>query len=101
MVGSMFIADAHEKISVQTNEAILLALYEAVHLNRNFITVLAQSHPEMGLVTTPVSPTPTTPATPLGTTPPSSDGEATTCIIVFLINMILDLSFSLFSVFII
>ncbi|EPY82573.1 hypothetical protein CB1_000642031 [Camelus ferus] len=72
-VGSMFIADAHEKISVQTNEAILLALYEAVHLNRNFITVLAQSHPEMGLVTTPVSPVPTTPATPLGTTPPSSD----------------------------
>uniref|UniRef100_A0A8C4LFL8 Armadillo like helical domain containing 3 n=1 Tax=Equus asinus asinus TaxID=83772 RepID=A0A8C4LFL8_EQUAS len=56
-----------------TNEAILLALYEAVHLNRNFITVLAQSHPEMGLVTTPVSPAPTTPATPLGTTPPSSD----------------------------
>ncbi|XP_045424506.1 armadillo-like helical domain-containing protein 3 isoform X3 [Lemur catta] len=31
------------------------------------------SHPEMGLVTTPVSPAPTTPATPLGTTPPSSD----------------------------
>ncbi|XP_058399821.1 armadillo-like helical domain-containing protein 3 isoform X4 [Diceros bicornis minor] len=75
MVGSMFIADAHEKISVQTNEAILLALYEAVHLNRNFITVLAQSHPEMGLVTTPVSPAPATPATPLGTTPPSSDDE--------------------------
>ncbi|XP_065377393.1 armadillo-like helical domain-containing protein 3 isoform X8 [Macaca fascicularis] len=73
MVGSMFIADAHEKISVQTNEAILLALYEAVHLNRNFITVLAQSHPEMGLVTTPVSPAPATPVTPLGTTPPSSD----------------------------
>ncbi|KFO32309.1 hypothetical protein H920_06256 [Fukomys damarensis] len=73
MVGSMFIADAHEKISVQTNEAILLALYEAVHLNRNFITVLAQSHPEMGLVTTPVSPIPTAPVTPLGTTPPSSD----------------------------
>ncbi|XP_020822808.1 armadillo-like helical domain-containing protein 3 isoform X2 [Phascolarctos cinereus] len=73
MVGSMFIADAHENISVQTNEAILLALYEAVHLNRNFITVLAQSHPEMGLVATPVSPVPATPATPLGTTPPSSD----------------------------
>uniref|UniRef100_A0A8C6GZL8 Armadillo-like helical domain containing 3 n=2 Tax=Mus TaxID=862507 RepID=A0A8C6GZL8_MUSSI len=75
MVGSMFIADAHEKLSVQTNEAILLALYEAVHLNRNFITVLAQSHPEMGLVTAPASPTPTTPVTPLGTTPPSSDDE--------------------------
>ncbi|KAJ6669193.1 hypothetical protein lerEdw1_008002 [Lerista edwardsae] len=73
MVGSMFIADADEKISVQTNEAILLALYEAVHLNRNFITVLAQSHPEIGLVTMPESPIPTTPVTPLGTTPPSSD----------------------------
>uniref|UniRef100_A0A8B9EU85 Armadillo like helical domain containing 3 n=1 Tax=Amazona collaria TaxID=241587 RepID=A0A8B9EU85_9PSIT len=73
MVGSMFIADADEKISVQTNEAILLALYEAVHLNRNFITVLAQSHPEMGLMTTPTSPIPATPVTPLGTTPPSSD----------------------------
>ncbi|KAK2530564.1 hypothetical protein Q9233_006125 [Columba guinea] len=98
MVGSMFIADADEKISVQTNEAILLALYEAVHLNRNFITVLAQvsfsamfahffvvdvfqirkskmelSHPEMGLMTTPTSPIPVTPVTPLGTTPPSSD----------------------------
>uniref|UniRef100_A0A8C5WW36 Armadillo like helical domain containing 3 n=1 Tax=Laticauda laticaudata TaxID=8630 RepID=A0A8C5WW36_LATLA len=73
MVGSMFIADADEKISVQTNEAILLALYEAVHLNRNFITVLAQSHPEIGLVTMPESPVPTTPVTPLGTTPPSSD----------------------------
>uniref|UniRef100_A0A8D2MF10 Armadillo like helical domain containing 3 n=2 Tax=Passerellidae TaxID=1729112 RepID=A0A8D2MF10_ZONAL len=73
MVGSMFIADADEKISVQTNEAILLALYEAVHLNRNFITVLAQSHPEMGLMTSPTSPVPTTPVTPLGTTPPSSD----------------------------
>uniref|UniRef100_A0A4W3GSB3 Armadillo like helical domain containing 3 n=1 Tax=Callorhinchus milii TaxID=7868 RepID=A0A4W3GSB3_CALMI len=73
MMGSMFIADAEEKISVQTNEAILLALYEAVHLNRNFITVLAQSHPEIGL-STPITPvTPTTPSTPLGTTPPSSD----------------------------
>ncbi|XP_027449459.1 armadillo-like helical domain-containing protein 3 isoform X4 [Callorhinus ursinus] len=32
-----------------------------------------ESHPEMGLVTTPVGPVPATPATPLGTTPPSSD----------------------------
>ncbi|KAF4073334.1 hypothetical protein AMELA_G00257610 [Ameiurus melas] len=73
MVGSMFIADADEKLSVQTNEAILLALYEAVHLNRNFITVLAQSHPEIDIATTPLTPTPTTPTTPLGTTPPSLD----------------------------
>uniref|UniRef100_A0A674NR89 Armadillo like helical domain containing 3 n=1 Tax=Takifugu rubripes TaxID=31033 RepID=A0A674NR89_TAKRU len=73
MVGSMFIADADEKLSVQTNEAILLALYEAVHLNRNFITVLAQSHPEIDIATGSVTPTPTTPTTPLGTTPPSLD----------------------------
>uniref|UniRef100_A0A669AZ94 Armadillo like helical domain containing 3 n=1 Tax=Oreochromis niloticus TaxID=8128 RepID=A0A669AZ94_ORENI len=73
MVGSMFIADADEKLSVQTNEAILLALYEAVHLNRNFITVLAQSHPEIDIAVTPTTTTPTTPTTPLGTTPPSLD----------------------------
>ncbi|XP_047222470.1 armadillo-like helical domain-containing protein 3 isoform X2 [Girardinichthys multiradiatus] len=73
MVGSMFIADVDEKLSVQTNEAILLALYEAVHLNRNFITVLAQSHPEIDIAVTPTTPTPTTPTTPLGTTPPSLD----------------------------
>ncbi|KAK6487244.1 armadillo-like helical domain-containing protein 3 isoform X1 [Huso huso] len=78
MVGSMFIADAEEKISVQTNEAILLALYEAVHLNRNFITVLAQSHPEIDLVTTPSAPVPTTPTAPLGTAPPSVDVMSST-----------------------
>ncbi|XP_016890462.1 armadillo-like helical domain-containing protein 3 [Cynoglossus semilaevis] len=73
MVGSMFIADADEKLSVQTNEAILLALYEAVHLNRNFITVLAQSHPEIDIATTPTTNSPTTPTTPLGTMTPTLD----------------------------
>ncbi|XP_059904257.1 armadillo-like helical domain-containing protein 3 [Gadus macrocephalus] len=73
MVGNMFIADADEKLSVQTNEAILLALYEAVHLNRNFITVLAQSHPEIDMGVTSITPSPTTPTTPLGTSPPSLD----------------------------
>ncbi|CAL8358589.1 unnamed protein product [Boreogadus saida] len=73
MVGNMFIADADEKLSVQTNEAILLALYEAVHLNRNFITVLAQSHPEIDMGVTSITPSPPTPTTPLGTSPPSLD----------------------------
>ncbi|KTG35082.1 hypothetical protein cypCar_00035206, partial [Cyprinus carpio] len=59
----------------RTNEAILLALYEAVHLNRNFITVLAQSHPEIDMATTPATPVPASPTTPLSTTPPSLDNE--------------------------
>ncbi|KTG44050.1 hypothetical protein cypCar_00003077 [Cyprinus carpio] len=59
----------------RTNEAILLALYEAVHLNRNFITVLAQSHPEIDIATAPAVPIPASPTTPLGTTPPSLDNE--------------------------
>uniref|UniRef100_A0A3P8U416 Armadillo like helical domain containing 3 n=1 Tax=Amphiprion percula TaxID=161767 RepID=A0A3P8U416_AMPPE len=71
MVESMFIADVDEKLSV--TKAILLALYKAVHLNRNFITVLAQSHPEIDIPVVPTTPTPTTPTTPLGTTPPSLD----------------------------
>uniref|UniRef100_A0A3Q3Q8G7 Armadillo-like helical domain-containing protein n=1 Tax=Monopterus albus TaxID=43700 RepID=A0A3Q3Q8G7_MONAL len=71
MVGSFFTTNS--SLFSRTNEAILLALYEAVHLNRNFITVLAQSHPEIDIAATPATPTPTTPTTPLGTTPPSLD----------------------------
>ncbi|CAK8690244.1 unnamed protein product [Clavelina lepadiformis] len=57
MVGSMFIGDSDEqKQLIKSNEAVLLALYEAVHLNRNFISVLTHSHPDTLIGTPPVTP---------------------------------------------
>lgn len=61
IVGSMFVSEESSTASISVNNMVLLALYEAVHLNRHFFTVL--SH-----VTTPnthsASP-PTTPTSPI------------------------------------
>lgn len=68
MVGNMFVSDdvgpggTHLR---DPNNANLLALYEAVHLNRNFITVLSHNHAD-----NPSSP-PTTPTTPQSPAVPS------------------------------
>ena len=45
MVGSMFIADETEARigQVKANDAGLLALYQSVHLNRHFVSIIAQS----------------------------------------------------------
>ncbi|CAD5118074.1 DgyrCDS6813 [Dimorphilus gyrociliatus] len=57
MVGNMFVGD-EKKVSIgSTNDAMLLALYEAVHLNRNFVITLTQCH------TSPVQTPPESPAT--------------------------------------
>ncbi|XP_065828151.1 armadillo-like helical domain-containing protein 3 [Oscarella lobularis] len=48
-ISSMFVGGEQPKERLRMNEAILLALYEAVHLNRNFITVLTQTHSSQSL----------------------------------------------------
>eukprot|EP00057_Strongylocentrotus_purpuratus_P031226 XP_783968.3 PREDICTED: UPF0668 protein C10orf76 isoform X2 [Strongylocentrotus purpuratus] len=86
MVGNMFVSeesDTHRAYVRDPNNATLLALYEAVHLNRNFITVLSHNHSDPTTGSAPTTPTsPQAPAVPSVVSnlqsPPTGVGGTTT-----------------------
>ncbi|XP_014662173.1 PREDICTED: UPF0668 protein C10orf76 homolog [Priapulus caudatus] len=82
MVGGMLLAEENgnggQSHLVRANHGILLALYEAVHLNRNFVTALTHSHTIME--TSP-------PHSPVALNPPldlSAESQSSNLLVTFL-----------------
>jgi hypothetical protein len=46
LIGSMFVGDEEKRKVLRLDEAVLLALYECIHLNRNFISTLTHAATE-------------------------------------------------------
>lgn len=88
MVGNMFVADEKQISGVRADDAVLLSLYEAIHLNRNFITALTHTHTPSTPTTPPSSPTLSEPpldkASPAGLAVIETVNQPTNLLVTFL-----------------
>ena len=57
IIGNIFIGEEEMKYQqIRENDALLLALYEATHLNRNFVTTLAYTQTDSSSPSFSISP---------------------------------------------
>ncbi|GBN41383.1 UPF0668 protein C10orf76 [Araneus ventricosus] len=74
-IESMFVSEEREsdKLNIRANNAVLLALYEVVHLNRNFLITL--THCQVDASGSSVSPSPSEPVDMINSSPSKVENE--------------------------